>query len=144
MHIYTFAVCLYMGVCIYVKLLCKNIRDQGAHPVTKWLHFCVLHFSGSGLQVWIPGMDLLQSSAMLWSHPTFKVEEDWHRCQLRMNLPHQNIYIFLYILIYKYIYTHIRENGSSKKWNIPPKLLLPSAIHQPRQSCTLILTAWRW
>ena len=27
-----------------------------------------------------PGADLLHSSAKLWGHATYKVEEDWHRC----------------------------------------------------------------
>ena len=34
-----------------------------------------------------PGADLLHSSAMLWRRPTYKIEEDWHRCQHRANLP---------------------------------------------------------
>ena len=29
---------------------------------------------------------------MLWSCPTYKIEEDWHRCQLRAVLPYQNMY----------------------------------------------------
>ena len=36
-----------------------------------------------------PGCGQLHSSAMLWRHPTYKVEEDWHGCQLRVNLPHK-------------------------------------------------------
>ena len=26
---------------------------------------------------------------MLWRHPTYKIEEDWHRCWFTTNLPHQ-------------------------------------------------------
>ena len=34
-----------------------------------------------GLRVQIPGKDLhIAHQAMLWQHPTYKVEEDWHRC----------------------------------------------------------------
>lgn len=38
--------------------------------------------------VWIPGVALLHSSAVLWRHPTYEVEEHWHRWYLRANLPH--------------------------------------------------------
>lgn len=33
------------------------------------------------------------------------------------------------------------KNGNTKyfNWNIPPKLLLPSAAHQPRQTWSLIV-----
>ena len=34
-----------------------------------------------GSQVWIPGVDLHAAHpAMLWQHPTYNIEEDWHRC----------------------------------------------------------------
>ena len=34
-----------------------------------------------GSQVQIPDMDLYTSSqAMLWWRPTYKIEEDWHKC----------------------------------------------------------------
>ena len=39
-------------------------------------------FMGSDL-----GTDLFHLSSMSWRHPTYKIEEDWHRCQLRANLP---------------------------------------------------------
>ena len=39
-----------------------------------------LHFSGPGSWVRIPGVDLHHLSAMLRQQPTYKVEEDWHRC----------------------------------------------------------------
>ena len=51
--------------------------------VVGWSHglvakFGVLHFSGLGLFL---GMDLHHSLvAMLWQRPTYKIEEDWHRC----------------------------------------------------------------
>ena len=32
-----------------------------------------LHFDGLGLQVRVPGPDVLYSSAMLWQHPTYDV-----------------------------------------------------------------------
>ena len=43
--------------------------------MAEWLKFGVLHFGGPGSQVRIPVADLLHSSAMLWRHPTYKVEE---------------------------------------------------------------------
>ena len=34
-----------------------------------------------GSWVQIPGVDLHTAhQARLWQHPTYKVEEDWHRC----------------------------------------------------------------
>ena len=34
-----------------------------------------------GLQVLILGTDLhIAYRAMLWQHPIYKMEEDWHRC----------------------------------------------------------------
>ena len=34
-----------------------------------------------GLQGWIPGMYLHTAhEAMLWGRPTYKTEENWHRC----------------------------------------------------------------
>ena len=39
-------------------------------------------------QVQNPGEDLHTAhQAVLWWHPTYKVEEDWHRCLLSNNLP---------------------------------------------------------
>ena len=49
--------------------------------MAEWLKFHVLLFSSPGSWVQIPGTDLLlHSPAMLWWHPTYKIEEDWHRC----------------------------------------------------------------
>ena len=50
-----------------------------AGPLAKWLKSSTFHFLGLGSRVQIPGADLLHSSAMLWRHPTYKIEEDWHR-----------------------------------------------------------------
>ena len=34
-----------------------------------------------GSRVWILGVDLHTThQAMVWWHPTYKTEEDWHRC----------------------------------------------------------------
>ena len=50
----------------------------GTGPMSSWLSS--VH-SASAVWVWFPGMDLRHlSSAMLWQHPTYKLEEDWHRC----------------------------------------------------------------
>ena len=52
----------------------------GTSLVDKLLMFCALCFGSLDSRVWIPGVDLLHSSAMLWRHPTYKIEENWHRC----------------------------------------------------------------
>ena len=47
---------------VVVKLVCSTSEAQGS-----W--------------VWIPGIDLHTThQAMLTWHPTYKIEEDWHRC----------------------------------------------------------------
>ena len=48
--------------------------------MVEWLEFYVLYFGGLDSQVWIPGVDQLHLSAMLWRHPTYEIEEDWHIC----------------------------------------------------------------
>ena len=49
--------------------------------MAEWLKFRALGFGDPGSWVWILGMDLLHSSAMLWWRPTYnKIKEDWHRC----------------------------------------------------------------
>ena len=41
----------------------------------------VVKFVAWGSQVWILGADLHTAwEAMLWQHPTYKVEEDGHSC----------------------------------------------------------------
>ena len=43
-----------------------------------------------GLLVWIPGAEMaLLGTPCCGRHPTHKVEEDEHRCQLRASLPQQ-------------------------------------------------------
>ena len=69
----------------------KNFK-KGAGPAAEWLKFPVLCFC-PGLQVWIPGVDLFCSLAMLWRYPTCKIEGYWDRCELKVNLLHQKIKI---------------------------------------------------
>ena len=52
----------------------------GAGPMAEWLKFSILHSGAWGSRIWILGEDLLHLSAILCKHPTYKVEEDWHRC----------------------------------------------------------------
>ena len=52
----------------------------GGQPCGVVVKLGLLHFGSLGLQVWIPGVDLYRLSAMLWWQPTYKIEEDWHRC----------------------------------------------------------------
>ena len=50
--------------------------SYGVGPVAEWFKFHDLHFGNPSSWVQIPGIDLLRSSAMLWRHPTYKIEED--------------------------------------------------------------------
>ena len=54
------------------------LRGQPSGIAVKFAH------SASAAQsswVRIPGADpLTVYQAMLWRHPTYKIEEDWHRC----------------------------------------------------------------
>ena len=60
-----------------------------AGPVVQWLSSAcsalaaLVHEFGSQPQTYPT------HQAMLWWHPTYKTEEDWHRCQLSANLRHQ-------------------------------------------------------
>ena len=36
--------------------------------------------AAQGSQVQIQGVDLPAHQAMLWQGPTYKIEEDWHKC----------------------------------------------------------------
>ena len=71
--------------------------------------------------IWIQGMDLHAAhQAMLWQHPTYKIEADGHRCLLRANLPHQK---------------------KKKKWKIwGPSLTLTEA--QAYHMTCPVLAAW--
>ena len=42
--------------------------------------FSTFQFGGPGSWVRIPGTDIHHLSVTLWWWPTYKVEEDWHRC----------------------------------------------------------------
>ena len=58
---------------------------MGAGPFAQWLSSAC-----SALAIWVQflGIDVHHLLlAMLWQHPTYKIEEDGHRCQLRENLP---------------------------------------------------------
>ena len=67
-----------------------NIKKiTGAGSTAEWLKFCAFHFGGPGSWVLILGTDMLHLLAMLWRHPTCKIEKNWHRCWFRANLPHQ-------------------------------------------------------
>ena len=47
-------------------------------------------YSASAAWVWIPGADVVPlGRPCCGRRPTYKVEEDEHRCQLRVNLPQQ-------------------------------------------------------
>ena len=59
----------------------SNITEVvGAGPVAQWLSSRTLLVQ-PGQPVRILGVDLHTAhQAMLWWHPTYKIEEDWHRC----------------------------------------------------------------
>ena len=40
--------------------------------MAEWFKFRVLHFGGLDSWVWILGVDLIHTSAMLWQPPTYK------------------------------------------------------------------------
>ena len=66
----------------------KILGDKHNGIVVKFTH------STSAAQisrVWIPSMDLhtAHQAMQLAASLVQKVQEDWHRCQLRGNLPHQ-------------------------------------------------------
>ena len=67
-------------------------------PLSIVVKFGALCFDHPGQQIQIPGGDLHHLSAMLWRQPTYKVEEDWHRRQLRANLPQQKNRMFFTFL----------------------------------------------
>ena len=58
----------------------KEKGGGGRERIIKWSYeeYTVL---AQGLQVQIRGVDLQTAhQAMLWRHPTNKIEEDWHGC----------------------------------------------------------------
>ena len=64
-----------------IKIVCYAAlkeKQVGVGPTAEWLNFHMLCFGGQGLWVWILDTDLVHSSVMLWWHPIYKVEEDWH------------------------------------------------------------------
>ena len=63
----------------------NSFSEELRKKPTGWLRGCVVKvlrvlLRSPWVPVPIPGTDLLHSSAMLWRHPPYKVEEDWHRC----------------------------------------------------------------
>ena len=72
---------------MYWELKVVYVRGQ---PSGVMVEFTCSAWAAQGLQVQIPGADLCTAhQAMLWWHPTYKIEEDRHRCELRDNLPQQ-------------------------------------------------------
>ena len=60
----------------------------GGWPCGIVVKFSALCFGGLGLWVCFPGIGLHHlSAAVLWQHPIYKIQEDWHRCWLRAHLP---------------------------------------------------------
>ena len=59
------------------NILKDEFRGQPCGLVVK---FSALHLGGLGLWVWILGMDLHHWLDTLWQQPTYKVEDDWHKC----------------------------------------------------------------
>ena len=67
-------------VCVTEGMLHRGLRNG---PRRGWPHGLVFNFSAlcSGSPAWFPGADLHHSAAAtLWGQPTYKTEEDWHRC----------------------------------------------------------------
>ena len=71
----------------YVLIKINFLKGQPGGVVVKFARSALVAWRS---QVWTPGMDLYTArQAMLYQHPTYKAEEDWHRCQLSDNLPNQ-------------------------------------------------------
>ena len=85
---------LYMTHHRNMYLFIKNCYYQNQN-IMGWPCGLVVKFAGSALTAWgsqvqILGMNLCTAhQAMLSQHPTYKIEEDRHNCQLRANLSHQ-------------------------------------------------------
>ena len=58
----------------YMCTLVKNYIRGWSHGLV--VKFDVLHLGGLGSRVLILGKDLYHSSAILWQHVTYKIEED--------------------------------------------------------------------
>ena len=53
----------------------------GGHPGEVMVKFARSASTAQSLQVRILGVDLHTThQAVLWQRPTYKMEEDWHRC----------------------------------------------------------------
>ena len=64
----------------------SKTRGQPSGIAVKFAHSAS---AAGGSQVQIPAVDLHTTpQAMLWLHPIYKLEADWHRCLLRVNLLH--------------------------------------------------------
>ena len=60
------------------KQISKTFRGWASGILVKLV--CSI-LEANGLQVQIPGVGLPTAhQAMLWQHPIYKVEEDWHEC----------------------------------------------------------------
>ena len=61
----------------YLKTKTKTLGGWPGGVVVKFVHSAS---ATQGPQVRIPGMRLHTTlQAMLWRHPKYKIEEDWHR-----------------------------------------------------------------
>ena len=73
----------------------KNLYMQIETMMRGWPTGIVVKFMCSasvaqGSCVQILGADLHTThQVMLWQHPIYKIEEDWHRCYLSNNLPQE-------------------------------------------------------
>ena len=60
-----------------------NLKESyyGGQPNGAEVKFAHSALVARGSQVWILGADIHTArQATLWRHPTYKIEEDWHRC----------------------------------------------------------------
>lgn len=56
-------------------------KHKSGWPSGVVVKFACSTLVAQGLQIWIPSMDLHTAhQAMLWRHPTYKIEEDCHKC----------------------------------------------------------------
>ena len=63
---------------VFSVIIQLKIRSQPSGVVVKLMHSALATW---GSRVQISGVDLHSAhQATLWQHPTYKIEEDWHRC----------------------------------------------------------------
>ena len=73
---------------LYPAKLSLEKKERWGRPSSIVVNFACSAVVAQGSQDQNPGVDLCTThQAMLWQHPTYKIEEAWNRCSLGDNLP---------------------------------------------------------